>query len=113
MAWTSPRTWVTAELVTAALLNTHVRDNLTYLLTNVPNLTVASITNTASPYTAATSAVILGNTSGGNITVNLPAAASNSGKSYYIKNTGTGTLTIDGSGSRDDRGRADAGAVAI
>lgn len=28
MAWTSPRTWVAAELVTAALLNTHLRDNL-------------------------------------------------------------------------------------
>tara|TARA_Y100000310_G_scaffold298911_1_gene333299 strand:- start:3175 stop:3726 length:552 start_codon:yes stop_codon:yes gene_type:complete len=28
MAWTAPRTWVTAELVTAALLNTHLRDNL-------------------------------------------------------------------------------------
>ena len=28
MAWTAPRTWVTAETVTAALLNTHLRDNL-------------------------------------------------------------------------------------
>ena len=28
MAWTSPRTWVAGEIVTAALLNTHVRDNL-------------------------------------------------------------------------------------
>lgn len=28
MAYTTPRTWVTGELVTAALLNTHVRDNL-------------------------------------------------------------------------------------
>lgn len=28
MAWTAPRTWTTGELVTAALLNTHVRDNL-------------------------------------------------------------------------------------
>jgi hypothetical protein len=27
MAWTAPRTWVTAETVTAAILNTHVRDN--------------------------------------------------------------------------------------
>jgi hypothetical protein len=26
--WTEPRTWVTSELVTAAQLNTHVRDNL-------------------------------------------------------------------------------------
>lgn len=28
MAWTSPRTWTTGELVTAALMNTHLRDNL-------------------------------------------------------------------------------------
>ncbi len=28
MAWTAPRTWVTAEVVTAALMNTHIRDNL-------------------------------------------------------------------------------------
>src|SRR3972149_6051226 len=28
MAWTSPRTWVVSEIVTAALLNTHLRDNL-------------------------------------------------------------------------------------
>ena len=28
MAWTSPRTWVAAEVITAALFNTHIRDNL-------------------------------------------------------------------------------------
>jgi hypothetical protein len=28
MAWTSPRTWVAGEVITAALLNAHVRDNL-------------------------------------------------------------------------------------
>jgi len=28
MAWTAPRTWVASEVVTAALLNTHLRDNL-------------------------------------------------------------------------------------
>jgi len=28
MAYTTPRTWVTGEVVTAALLNTHLRDNL-------------------------------------------------------------------------------------
>lgn len=28
MAWTSPRTWTTGEVVTAALMNTHLRDNL-------------------------------------------------------------------------------------
>ena len=28
MAWTTPRTWVVSEVPTAALLNTHLRDNL-------------------------------------------------------------------------------------
>lgn len=27
MAWTTPRTWVTGELVTASIMNTHIRDN--------------------------------------------------------------------------------------
>lgn len=31
MAWTAPRTWVTSEVVTAAVMNAHVRDNLTAL----------------------------------------------------------------------------------
>lgn len=29
--WTLPRTWATGEIVTAAQLNTHLRDNLEYL----------------------------------------------------------------------------------
>ena len=28
MAWTTPRDWATGELVTAAMMNAHVRDNL-------------------------------------------------------------------------------------
>jgi hypothetical protein len=31
MAWTTPRTWVTNELVTAAMANTHIRDNTQHL----------------------------------------------------------------------------------
>jgi hypothetical protein len=31
VAWTTPRTWVSGELVTAALFNTHLRDNLSAL----------------------------------------------------------------------------------
>lgn len=31
MAWTTPRTWATSEIVTAAMMNTHVRDNLNAL----------------------------------------------------------------------------------
>lgn len=40
MAYTTPRTWVASELVTAALLNTHLRDNLAAL--NAGAIAVAS-----------------------------------------------------------------------
>ncbi len=49
MAWTAPRTWVTAEVVTAALMNTHLRDNLletsTAKVTTAGDLTYASGAN--------------------------------------------------------------------
>ena len=32
MAWTAPRTWVTDELVTSSLMNTHLRDNMNAML---------------------------------------------------------------------------------
>ena len=35
MAWTAPRTWVVAEIVTASVMNTHVRDNLLALSQHV------------------------------------------------------------------------------
>lgn len=33
MAWSTPRTWVAGETLTASILNTHVRDNLSFLYT--------------------------------------------------------------------------------
>lgn len=39
MAWTAPRTWTTAEVVTAAMMNTHVRDN--FLETSAATVTTA------------------------------------------------------------------------
>ena len=46
MAWTDPRTWVTGEVVTASLMNTHVRDNL--------NMTAPHIVTTAGDIVYAT-----------------------------------------------------------
>lgn len=34
MSWTTPRTWVAAELVTASIMNTHVRDQLNFIYTS-------------------------------------------------------------------------------
>ncbi len=39
MAWTAPRTWVTGETVTAALMNAHIKDNL--LETSAATVTTA------------------------------------------------------------------------
>lgn len=39
MGWTAPRTFVTAEIETAAIFNTHLRDNLLFLKSGVANLT--------------------------------------------------------------------------
>lgn len=50
--WTTPRTWVTGEVVTAALMNTHVRDNTTYLYENsarAPAARAARTTNQSIP----------------------------------------------------------------
>lgn len=34
MAWTTPRTWVDGEVVTATMLNANVKDNMDYLKAN-------------------------------------------------------------------------------
>lgn len=49
MAWTDPRTWVTGEVVTAAIGNQHWRDNLRYLedLAYVEFTSNVSITGTS------------------------------------------------------------------
>lgn len=38
MAWTTPRTWVAGEIVTAAIMNTHVRDNLNEIRNYYPRV---------------------------------------------------------------------------
>lgn len=49
MAWTTPRTWVTSEVVTASIMNTHVRDNFEetgpHLVTSAGQYLVASSAN--------------------------------------------------------------------
>lgn len=45
MAYTTPRTWVANETVTAALLNAHVRDNVAWLATDAPHCRVYNSAN--------------------------------------------------------------------
>jgi hypothetical protein len=35
MAWTIPKTWTAGETVTSSMMNTHIRDNLNVLKTNI------------------------------------------------------------------------------
>ena len=51
-----------------------------------------------STYTATTSDYTINCTSG-TFTVNLPTAVGIAGRLYVIKNSGAGTITVDGSGS--------------
>jgi hypothetical protein len=77
MAWTSPRTWIAGETLTAALLNTHVRDNLLELnstasawSTYTPTLTNFTATITEARYKQ------IGKTVTGHVNLTLTAGAS-------------------------------------
>lgn len=43
MTWTTPRTWVTGEVLSSSNLNTHVRDNLAYLHGDAGAFTVGAL----------------------------------------------------------------------
>lgn len=47
MAYTDPRTWTTNELVTAAIMNTHVRDNFRATTSTIPKTADESVTSSA------------------------------------------------------------------
>ncbi len=67
MAWTAPRTWVTGEVVTAAIMNTHLRDNLLALLPSTAEVQTSE-TETATAYDDMT-------TAGPSVTVDTPTVA--------------------------------------
>jgi hypothetical protein len=58
MAWTSPRTWAVSEFVTAALMNTHVRDNLLFLKSN-PEIGRATLATGVNTFNVETTALTL------------------------------------------------------
>lgn len=43
MVWTTPRDWTDGEIVTASIMNTHVRDELNYLKTHTDTADTAAI----------------------------------------------------------------------
>ena len=44
MAWTAPRTWTTGEVVTASIMNTHVRDNQLAIKSWIDTITFNDVT---------------------------------------------------------------------
>ena len=110
MTWTAPRTWVTGETVTAANMNTHVRDNLKAIgdawTSYTPTLAQGVSTNIAktvtyAKYVAAGKLIICqvrldptaAGTAGSPITITLPVTAASS-------------VYVVGSGSYSDTGTA-------
>ena len=78
MSWTSPRTWSACEVVTATLLNTHLRDNL--------NVTAPAVVTTKGDLVAGT---------GANAIARVPISASNGG--VLIQNSAcTAGVCFDG-----------------
>ena len=89
MAWTAPRTWAAAETVTAALLNTHLRDNLkaigdpwttyvpTYAGLTIGNAVVTAKYLQAGKLVIGYTKIVFGSTStfSGGFTVSLPVQA--------------------------------------
>lgn len=78
--WTTPRTWAVGELVTAAMMNQHVRDNLDWLKTPISALATwsSNFTTTSASYVDITSATVTLTLNGGGVDVFFLADAGSS-----------------------------------
>lgn len=95
--WTSPRTWVTNELVTAPLMNAHIRDNMDYLYTR-PR--VVNNTNSAADVSTTSTTFADVDGTGSEFTINITT----SGGRLLVGFAGTMSA---GSGSTSYRGYLD------
>lgn len=100
MAWTTPATATAGTVLTAAWLNTYVRDNETILKTSIDNnghivwqLDVYTTNHTLGP---ANDVVIAFN-----VTISLPATPV-VGKPFLIKAAAASTVTVSGNGNTID-----------
>jgi len=94
MAWTTPRTWVDGEIVTADIMNTHVRDNLDYLKERLDG-TATQYVRTATDYT--TTSTTLTAVDGTNMALALTTDGSDvlvTFTGYASISTGTEDLTM-------------------
>jgi hypothetical protein len=85
MAWTAPATWSVSELVTASKMNTHVRDNLTYLKGGAGTIAF----DAAATFVATSGTILSASASGGSATVQVTASNS-AGNNAQLSLTNTG-----------------------
>lgn len=94
---------MTSNSATAVASQQSIKAYVDSSVSATQDIAITSITNADTPYTVlSTDYLILANTSGGAITVNLPTAVGITGKQYIIKYTDSGfanALTVDGNGS--------------
>jgi hypothetical protein len=113
MAWTDPRTWTSGELVTAAIMNSAVRDNLDAVQGAVISKS-AGYTLVAADFAGGTVTVKVDTTGGSDITIVLPAASGLAGykvtvilsAATFTNGKSTGTCIIDGHSSETINGLA-------
>ena len=100
MAWTAPKTWATGDLVTAALLNTHLKDNLLVLSTH----THSGAAGDGNDELSGVDSVVMDS-------ISTPSAPSSSnqiilydktGRHYYRPNGGAETLILNSHGDSGD-----------
>lgn len=88
--WSAPRTWSVGELVTAALLNTHLRDNLEFLKTPPTGLYTLnqggdySITSTTFVDVDATNLALTITTAGGDVLIGFSGSFAQATSLAYI-----------------------------
>lgn len=93
MAWTSPRTWTTGELVTASMMNTHVRDNL--LETAVSKATTSGRIAYATGANALAENANITVTSGGQVKTKNPACRAYNSANVALTATTWTTITLN------------------
>jgi hypothetical protein len=111
MAWTAPRTYVTGEIVTAAILNADLRDNLLQtapaLVTTDGDIVVATAANTLKRLAAMVGDVFSHEV--GCLEVNISAITTLG----MVVGTASGTMAILAGGAANQHLRVNSGATAL
>jgi len=101
MSWSTPRTWVTDEVVTATMMNTHVRDNLNALKApptdhyECDEASDYTTTSTTFVDVDATNLALTITTAGGDVMVHFHGMINHGGSYKYVY------LDVDVDGTRE------------